>query len=90
MAKKQFKIGEYAVGGIIEVTIVKNLVTIKALDYYSKESLMGRIFKVGETDTFAIVLEWLHELTSSYYADKCMEYIQKNIKLPEGTNISIW
>ena len=61
MAKKQFKIGEYAVGGIIEITIIQNLVTIKALDYYTKESLQGRIFKVGETDTFAIVLEWLND-----------------------------
>ena len=69
------------------LTIIQNVVTIKALDYFTKESLQGRIFKVGETDSYPIMLEYLNELTSSYYADKVMEYIQKNVKLPEGAYI---
>ena len=83
MAHKQFKIGEYAIGGIIDITINKNELTIKALDWDTKESISGRIFDANGVDSYHIVLEWLNELTSHYYADKCMEYIQQHISFNE-------
>jgi hypothetical protein len=83
MAHKQFKIGEYAIGGIIDITINKNELTIKALDWDTKETLMGRIFDANGVDSWHSINEWLHELTSSYYADKCMEYIEKHISFTE-------
>jgi hypothetical protein len=39
MATKQFKIGERAIGGIIKVDIEKTLVTVSALEYYTKKEI---------------------------------------------------
>jgi hypothetical protein len=40
-AKKSFKIGEYAVGGIIQVELKGKLLSVKALDYYSKNEVVS-------------------------------------------------
>lgn len=65
--KKDFKIGEYAVGGIIRVQTESNLICIKALDWTSKNEILSEKFKaidVFEIDNF------LHQLTSSYWAEQ--------------------
>lgn len=65
--KKDFNIGEYAVGGIIRVQTECNLISIKALDWTSKKEILSEKFKsteVKELDNF------LHELTSSYWAEQ--------------------
>ena len=67
MATKSFKIGEYAIGGIIKVNVDLTTITIQALDYYSKE----------------VVSECSYDISDeSYYAEKVMEYIEKtsNVK----------
>lgn len=81
MATKQFKIGEYAVGGIIKVDINGKVVSIKALDYYSKREVSSGSIMVDETDAYWKVTRYLNELTSSYYADKIMEFIKSKTKL---------
>jgi len=89
MATKTFKIGEYAVGGIIQVRTTSDSINIDALDWNSKQKIMGREFQVramgsclsvtpyvkltNEIDTY------LNELTSSYYADKVLDYIKENL-----------
>lgn len=73
--KKTFKIGEYAVGGIVTVDIKKDgAITIKALEYTSKAFVQGRTFLTF--NHFNVVM-YLNELTSSYYADTIMEWIEK-------------
>lgn len=69
---KQFKIGEYAIGGIIKVSKVKGSVTIQALDWNTKKPVRGDFFYMHEHYR---IHEYLNELTSSYYADKLIDYI---------------
>ena len=78
---KSFKIGEWAVGGIIKVTIEKNSdvvggeVSISALDWNTKQPVQGSRF-VGTN--FASMDEFLNELTSSYYAEMVLNWIKQN------------
>jgi len=77
MAKKQFKIGEYAVGGIIAVEIVNDSVGIKAQDWNSKKVVFENYFSTNDNrgmDNF------LNDLTSSYYASKVLDWIKTQIK----------
>ena len=82
---KSFKIGEYAKGGIIKVDIVGKSLTIKALDYNSKKEVMSGSVMVDEFDARWKVLNYLNELTSSYYADKVMKYIESKVELHKGS-----
>lgn len=76
MASKQFKIGEYAIGGIIKVTIELTTITIQALDYNTKNQVMSQTFELSDS-SYWDMKDYLGELTSSYYTDKVMEYIEK-------------
>jgi hypothetical protein len=74
-ANKSFKIGEYAVGGIIQVQLTGKVVVIKALDYTTKTPI-----KAGSTTTDTpgferMINNYLNELTSYYYAEKIMGWI---------------
>ena len=73
--KKQFKIGEYAIGGIIAVTIANNTCTIEAKDYNTKETLNGYNFKFNKTQKLEIIY-CLEDLTTSYYAKNIYNYIK--------------
>lgn len=80
MANKTFKIGEYAVGGIIQVCTTSDTINIDALDWTTKEKIMGREFRVNMRDVDFEIIHYLNELTSSYYADKVMDFIKENVK----------
>lgn len=84
-ATKSFKIGEYAVGGIIKVELNGNALSIKALDYNSKKEVVGGNFMTNEYDAYWKTLSYLNELTSSYYADKVMEFIKSKTTLNNGS-----
>jgi hypothetical protein len=79
MASKTFKIGEYAIGGIIQVRITENVIKIDALDWTTKEKIMGREFNAEVLNADYEVIDYLNELTSSYYADQVLEFIKKNV-----------
>lgn len=70
---KQFKIGEYAIGGIIKVDKNRGHVTIQALDWDTKDVLVSRRFFDWGEEAMA---NCLNDLTSSYYADKILDYIK--------------
>lgn len=80
MATKTFKIGEYAIGGIIQVRTTSDTINIDALDWNSKEKIMGREFRVNMFDVEYEIFKYLNELTSSYYADKVTDFIKENVK----------
>lgn len=79
---KMFKIGEYAVGGIIKVDIDNKSgvaggeVAISALDWNTKQPVQGTRFVATN---FNGIDNYLNELTSSYYAGKIMEWIKGNL-----------
>lgn len=73
---KQFKIGEYAVGGIIKVDIIGDNVHIDALDYNTKRPIpfVRESFKVSDVSEMD---EMLNNLTTCYYADQILSHILK-------------
>lgn len=82
MAKKQFKIGEYAVGGIIEVVISDNdnLIHITARDYFTKDHVTSTVVPVVHIEAERNTDKFLNDLTTSYYADKIMTWIKTKVK----------
>ena len=80
MAKKTFKIGEYAIGGIIQVCTTSDTINIDSLDWTTKEKIMGREFRINMYDVEYEIFKYLNELTSSYYADKVTDFIKENVK----------
>ena len=90
MASKTFKLGQYAKGGVITANVTKTKVTIIGKEWdtsagYSKSSSQtnAKEFTRLEVSTDDRDAErkldfFLCDLTTSYYADKIMEYIRKN------------
>jgi hypothetical protein len=79
MAKKQFKIGERAIGGIIAVEITGKVIQIKALDYFSKKEVSSGSMVATERQAQWKVDNYLNQLTSSYYADKILTWIKTKV-----------
>ena len=83
---KRFKIGEYAIGGIIEARVTneepdRELVEVKALEW----SNPTRVVMADWTETDAPHWQYkinntLNEMTSSYHADKVMEWIAAEVR----------
>jgi hypothetical protein len=71
---KQFKIGEYAIGGIIKVDVKNDKVMIDALDYTTKKSVLFSIGQFTKEDRWEMYY-YLSDLTTSYYADKILNHI---------------
>lgn len=70
---KTFRIGEYAIGGIIRVS-VGDKVLIQALDWDTKKVVAKKEFPTA-TVTRGEIDEYLNELTSSYHAEKILDWI---------------
>lgn len=82
MAKKQFKIGECAVGGIIAVECTNNKVTVDALDYNSRKSVVKPLsLSVNNTNDLHSVECYIWDLTTSYYTDKITTWIKTALKM---------
>ncbi len=95
MATKTFKIGEYCKGGVITAQVKKNVISIIAKDWdFSAGSCRGDSQKNAEEfDRFEIpadigiynryykMREYLVDLTTSYYADKVIEWVEANLNL---------
>ena len=79
MATKTFRIGEYAIGGIIQVRTTSDTINIDALDWNSKQKIMGREFQVRSMNVTNEIDNYLNELTSSYYADKVFDFIKEKV-----------
>lgn len=76
MATKQFKIGERAVGGIIKVDVTGKIIQIKCLDWFSKNEIRSGTATTDDPDAYRKVDVFLNEVTSSYHADKIMEWLK--------------
>jgi len=62
---KSFKIGEYAIGGIIRVERNKDVITVEALDYVSKQTIMEDRFHTERSGFLNQIDHFLHELTTT-------------------------
>jgi hypothetical protein len=79
MKTKTFKIGEYAIGGIIQVTISENKIEIGALDWNTKRVIKKELFTCMDSSWRLRVSEYLEDLTSYYYAEKILTWIKNKI-----------
>jgi len=77
--RKEFRIGECAIGGIIEVTINGKVVQIRALDYNSKKEVMKGTTDTTQRDAYRQIDDFLTELTTYYFTQKVMDYIKGNV-----------
>ena len=74
--KKTFKIGEYAIGGIITVqTYGQSGVMLQAKDWHT-----GKVIREVTTDNKQEIYNTLLDWTSSYYTDKVYDWIEANVK----------
>jgi len=90
MASKTFKIGEYCKGGIIQAISTKEQVTIIGKDWdFSAGSNRGSNQSNAKEWTRCEVkpssaggernlLNFLNDLTTSYYADEVMKFVKKH------------
>ena len=87
---KQFKIGEYAMGGIIRVDITKeepdrSLIEVKAIGIDSGRTLMADWAETDHVKWYNQILNTLNDMTTSYYADNIMNYIKEQVNKLEKT-----
>jgi hypothetical protein len=87
--KKTFKIGEYVVGGIIEVETQKESIIINFRDYFSKEIVLTKTFPFNNNIIREIQF-FIEENGTCYYADKVTQYIKDKVKLPEPSSWYGW
>jgi hypothetical protein len=79
---RTFRIGESCAGGIIQVEITQpSIIRINILDYHSKVCLHSDVFLATESDCRNRIDEVLNEVTTSYYAETVLEYIEDKIRL---------
>lgn len=83
---KRFKIGEYAIGGIIEARVTneepdRELIEVKALEWNNPTKVvMADWAETDHVKWYNSILNTLNEMTSSYHADKVMEWIASEVR----------
>lgn len=79
MKTKTFKIGEYAIGGIIQVKIENSRIGMKCIDWDTKKVLSHYVFMSNEPTGLFQAENHLNDLTSCYFADKILTWIKSKI-----------
>ena len=82
---KQFKIGEYAVGGIIKATVrqepTRVVMSVEALEWHDPKCVI--MFSWCDTEYskwHEVIDNALFDMTTSYYADKILTWIKEQVK----------
>ena len=76
--KKTFKIGEYAVGGIIKVEYLKakEIIVVEFLDYFTKEIVLSHSFNTNQLWEMEFFIE---DNCTSFWADKITNYVKSKL-----------
>lgn len=93
MATKTFKIGEYAKGGVITAEATKTKVTVICKDWdfstgsrrsssqkNAKELTRMEVKLKGDSEARRKIERFLLDITTSYYTDKILEWIETKTK----------
>lgn len=70
--QNKWRIGEYAIGGVIEVTILEKVIRIACRDFNSNAIVNTESFDLFDKDGIG---DYLHKVTSSYYACQIIDWI---------------
>lgn len=93
MASKTFKIGEYAKGGVITVnTGIKSVTVIgkewdyntgsrKSSDQSNAKEFTRKTFNTENTNTYRELEIFINDLTTSYYTDQIIKWIESKLKI---------
>ena len=81
MATKQFKIGEYIVGGIIRVNVSETEVEVKFQDYFTKEDVISETFNPKGDNAYRDIMNFIEDNGTHYHADKVVKYIESKVEL---------
>jgi len=89
--KKTFKIGEYVVGGIIEVIVNEPKITINFRNMHSgsKEIVDTKDF-ISSTSVLNEIEWYIEDNGTYYYAEKVVKWIRDNIELPQASGPFGW
>ena len=103
MATKHFKIGEYCAGGVITAIATSKLVTVIQKEWdYSQGSRRSecKIDKCAELDRIEVapndsgvhrkLSNFLNDITTSYYSDKVIEWIETKVTLKDAFGTFGW
>lgn len=75
--KKTFKIGEYAVGGIVEAIIQpEGLLRINFKDWNTNELVTNYVAPFDNKDIYRSINDFLNNNTSIYYSDNILDWIK--------------
>jgi len=93
MATKTWKIGEYCKGGIIQVITTKKKITVIGKDWdHSAGTNRGsnqsnakewtrKEISPTHSNAYRVLFMFLTDLTTSYYADQILEWIQSKTEM---------
>ena len=81
MATKQFKIGEYVVGGIIRANVSEQQVEIKFQDYFTKEDVVSETFNPKGDNAYREMMNFMEDNGTHFYADKVMKFIESKVEV---------
>ena len=99
MAKKTWKLGEFCKGGVVTIETTKSKVTVIGKEWdYSQGSNRGSnqsnakefdrlTVSVTDEDARRKVNNFLNELTTSYYSDELIKWVETKI---EFKSYSMW
>tara|TARA_R110001606_G_scaffold222434_2_gene370300 strand:+ start:981 stop:1289 length:309 start_codon:yes stop_codon:yes gene_type:complete len=102
MATKTFKIGEYAKGGIITVETTTRTVVVIGKDWdMSQGTSRGsnqsnakefdrETVSLDDTEARRKLSNFLNDLTTSYYSDKIIEWIESKVELKTHSYFPNW
>jgi hypothetical protein len=95
MATKTFKIGEYAKGGVITVEASGKKVTVigkewdfttgsrRSSDQSNAKEFTRKEVNLDLKEAARTIDNFLHDLTTSYYAGQIMDWIKTKVKFQE-------
>ena len=68
---KTFKIGEYAIGGVIKAEKNDGIYIVSVLNQFSNETIMQ-----NSSRDISCVQSFLYDVTTDYYTDKIIKYLK--------------
>jgi len=84
-----FRIGEWVVGGVINVNILNELLTIKFLEFDTNDLILVEEIRIDSSDAYFKTREFLEEHGTPYYSDRILSWIESIVTLNKGKCFNI-
>ena len=76
-----FRIGDCVIGGVINVNLLSDTLTIKFLDFYNNDLILVNEVNVRDQDSYEQTNQFLKENLTPYYSSKIMNNILNSVNL---------